>query len=172
MIVRSNEHRQYVLIRHAVIRYGGLTLPELGLYMVMMIRPDHWAFHEKTLAKERNLDPEEIRRLLKGLESKGFTQERVGPYGRYWDLYELPGHVAEAARNAAKENDEGPKEKASVPEPPAATEPSAATEPAEQDFTNEEMARFFYDQAAELRKIGQQRKAEQEAERRKRLSGV
>ena len=79
----------FAMIKIDVLRSGLLTLEELGLYVMMLSRPDNWEFSEFVLARELGTTPREVHDLLKRLERKGFARERQGRYGTVWDLFEL-----------------------------------------------------------------------------------
>ena len=89
MIERSNEKTPYTAIKNKVLRSGFLALEELGLYAVMLSKPDNWEFSEFVLARELGTAQKEIHGILKRLEQKGFVRERSGRYGTVWDLFEV-----------------------------------------------------------------------------------
>jgi DNA-binding MarR family transcriptional regulator len=181
MVERLKERSQYVQICNAVVRFGGLTLSELGLYSLMLVRPDHWDFYATALAKETGLSKGEIVTMLRNMERKGFVRERAGRYGNCWDLFEVPERVAKAAAEAAAGSGQESRPVEPSEQPPA---PDAGQEKGSEDevcpsprcdahkLTHEQMAQTFFDQANKLKRIAEARKAEEEAARHSRLYGA
>ncbi len=173
MIKRLEQRSQYVLLSCAVVRFGGLTPEELGLYVMMLVRPDHWDFYEKILAKEAEMTPERILEILRSMERKGFVLERSGRFGRFWDLIEMPERVAEAERKMFAENGWRPCLSETMPEPrpqvsdetPKPGKRESAPEPGKRTLTHEQMAQIFFEKAAELRKCTEEEKAAKAAGR-------
>ena len=89
MIQRANNKSPFTMIKIDVLRSGLLTLEEIGLYVMMLSRPDNWEFNEFVLSRELGTTQREVHDLLKRLERKGFARERKGRYGTVWDLFEL-----------------------------------------------------------------------------------
>ncbi|MBQ5990997.1 MAG: hypothetical protein IJL62_00430 [Clostridia bacterium] len=140
MIERNAEKTPYTAVKNKVIRSGMLSAEELGLYTVMLSKPDYWEFSEFVLARELNAAPAEIRRILKRLEQKGFARERTGSRGAVWDLYEISCFMG----NAGKTAPDAPK--------PASADPPGP-EKGERTMTNAEIAQRLFAEAARLRSM-------------------
>lgn len=126
MIERRTNKTPFVAVASSVIRSGGLTPEELGLYACMAAKPDNWEFVDFVLARECGTTPQEIRRILNGLERKGYVRERSGRHGAVWDFFET-----------AKLPERTPELKAE----------------GERTLSNTEMAQRFFDQAKKLAAI-------------------
>ena len=172
MIERNNEKMPYTIIKNRVLNSGFLTLEELGLYIVMLSKPDNWEFSEFVLARELGTTPSDVHGILKRLEQKGFTRERKGRYGTVWDLFELsdqlPAHSPVRRRNytipqdTAKAMIERLMSAEKAVNQPISEEPVeqivASPDEGERTMTNEEMAKVFFAQAEKLRKIAAEKK--------------
>ena len=144
MIERSKEKTPYTAIRNRVLRSGMLSADEIGVYATMLSRPDTWEFSEFILARELNTTPKDVRSVLKRLEQKGFTRERLGRKGAVWDLYEISSFMPDEKPSA--------EETLSDPQKPAEREENKRTR------TNEEWAQVFFDQAKKLRRMTEEAK--------------
>ena len=149
MIQRANNNSPFAMIKIDVLRSGLLTLEELGLYTVMLSRTDNWEFSEFVLARELGMTPGEVHDILKRLERKGFTRERMGRRGSVWDLYELsdllpkgephrdytvPQDVAKAFVDSVMK--QGTDTLRKSPEDPLKTEPDRNSEPGNESFVS------------------------------------
>lgn len=169
MIKRTNNHSPFAMIKIEVLRSGLLTAEEIGLYTLMMSRTDNWEFSELVLARELNMNPSEVRQLLKRLEQKGFTRERKGTYGPVWDLFELSDQLKQH-RDKTRVDYTIPQDVAKAfvdrmmtqgrREPQKRSEEDAA---APQEVSNEEMAQKFFEKAEELRKVAAEQRLKREA---------
>ena len=174
MIERSNEKTPYTAIKNKVLRSGFLALEELGLYAVMLSKPDNWEFSEFVLARELGTSQKEVHGILKRMEQKGFVRERSGRYGTVWDLFEmseqLPDRAIEPRRNytvpqaTAKAFVDSVMRKVRDSKPDAEREQKDEPEkPEERQMTSEEIAQAFFKKAEELKKIAAERKAQEQA---------
>ena len=157
MIERTHNRTLFTAVRIDVLRSGLLTAEEIGLYTLMLSRPDNWEFSEFVLARELGTTPTDVRSILKRLEQKGFARERKGRYGTVWDLYEL------SAQLPAKKDHTIPQEVAKTfvdgilgaPAHAGGPLPAAqGTNDAQQtdDAADEDKAQVFFRAAAEMRK--------------------
>ena len=154
-MIERNKHRgTYTRIENSILRGTLLTLDELGLYAVMLSRPDNWEFSEYALSRQLSVPAAEIRRILLSLAEKGFARERRGRYGTVWDLFE-PSCIPSARNKKADPVSE------SAGKPDRDANPSAG---ADRPMTREEIGQRLIDYSRELRKIAEARKAESRAE--------
>ena len=175
MIQRANIRSPFAMIRIDVLRSGFLTLEELGLYMVMLSRPDNWEFSEFVLARELGTTPRTVHDLLKRLEGKGFARERKGRHGMVWDLFELseqlpkgeqrkdhtvPQRVAKAFVDSLMANATNAVQTAGDAKPDALREQNAVPEPdGEMPMTREEIGQKLIDFSGKLRQVASEQKA-------------
>ena len=171
MIQRANNKSPFTMIKIDVLRSGLLTIEELGLYVMMLSRPDNWEFNEFVLSRELGTTQREVHDLLQRLERKGFARERKGRYGTVWDLYELSDQLPKGRtrkdytvpQNVAK----AMVERLMSAEQPIlqrnreeqADQDAAPVQYGERTMTNEEMAKAFFTQAEKLRKIAAEKKS-------------
>ena len=126
MIERSKKRVSYTAIKNRVLRCGMLHADEIGLYAVMLSRPDYWEFSEFVLARELDSTPNEIRFILKRMEQKGFTRERRGAHGPVWDLIELSALMPSEDIAGVVNLYEEPEDTEQSAKPADATKPGAA----------------------------------------------
>ena len=175
MIQRANIRSPFAMIRIDVLRSGFLTLEELGLYMVMLSRPDNWEFSEFVLARELGTTPRTVHDLLKRLEGKGFARERKGRHGTVWDLFELseqlpkgeqrkdhtvPQRVAKVFVDSLMANATNAVQTAGDAKPDALREQNAVPVPdGEKTMTREEIGQKLIDFSGKLRQVADAQKA-------------
>lgn len=175
MIVRNEHRKQFTKVDTELARNGTFRPEELGLYVTMLSHTDNWDFHEKALARELGTTPEEIRAILLRLEMKGFAVSRTGRYGVTWDLIEKPEEIKEDEKFPPQEEDgiwivkQTPLKRHDAGEEYA---DASQDQKEEQTLTSDEMAQAFFKKAEELRRIGMQRRSEQERACRTRTGKV
>ncbi len=159
MIFRSKERKQFTRIPQSVLNIRVFTLEELGLYTAMLSKPNNWEFSEYVLSRDFHTTPDDIHRVLKRLELKGFVRERPGRNGRVWDLYEessLCGPNALTCSETALKNAEpveAPSEESQFEAEQTAPKSDEKAEEDKRTLTNEQMASVFFEKANELRRI-------------------
>ncbi len=150
MIVRMKHRRMYVPLSVKAARFSGMQPEELGVYACMLAHPDGWEFREDLLAKELGVSKQRIGEILQTLCKMGFTRMRMGRLGQIWDLYEAPRADDCVPETSAPEQTEKQK-----PAPPFKNGP-ADGQAGKRTLTNEQMARVFFEKAAELKRRGKQ----------------
>lgn len=153
MIKRMQKRRMYVPLSVDAARYAGMQPDQLGVYANMLAHPDGWEFREKQLAEELGVSEQRIGEILRVLETLGFTRRRQGRFGLVWDLYEAPEFEEEPPKPEPKPIPPEPKPIPPTPNPP---------ETGKRTLTNEQMAKVFFEKAAELKRLAQEKRVLQE----------
>ena len=103
MITRNKNKGMFTAISTSFLRDPKMELEEIGLFAVMLSRPDNWEFNEFVLARDLAVPASRIRSILESLEKKGYTKERKGKRGVVWDLFETPNAHRSAPSEEAAE---------------------------------------------------------------------
>ena len=156
MIYRDENRGFFTRLSNEVLRMPVMTLNELGLYAVMLSRPDNWEFSDYVLSKQLGISTGEVQILLRGLERKGYVRQRMGRNGAVWDLYEKPAQ--KTAPLKPEQTDPEPAQIRTEPTP----ETTAADDPDESGWTREQIAQGLFEQAEKLRQQALRRKIEKE----------
>lgn len=155
MIKRMQKRRMYVPLSVDAARFAGMQPDQLGVYANMLAHPDGWEFREKQLGEELGVSEQRIGEILRDLETLGFTRRRQGRFGPVWDLYEAPEFEEEPPKPEPKPIAPEPKPISPAPKP-------NPPETGKRTLTSEQMAQVFFEKAAELKRLAQEKRASAE----------
>lgn len=125
-IIRSPRKAQdFTIIANSVCLDASLSMRALGLLVRLLSRPDNWQTNSDTLAREFHCGREQIRTVLRELQSAGYmalrkAQNELGHWSSHWYVFDTPELAlvdAEQALEKKKTAPKAPKPKTGVPGP-------------------------------------------------------
>ena len=89
-VYRNNKRRFFAAVDVEIVRSNVLSLPALGLLVVLLDRPEWWEVYTVEIAHRLGVDEASLLPLFSELEAKGYVQARRGRRGAYYDVFERP----------------------------------------------------------------------------------
>lgn len=96
MIIREPRNKSnYTAVSNEPINDENMPFDELGLWLYMLSKPDHWEFHNSQLQRRGGIGRDKLYRMLKGLKDRGLLERKQpqvnGTFGKaYYIIRETP----------------------------------------------------------------------------------